>query len=74
MILVMRVFQQKYLLASHVASPVVFVSRLVESSVVNFLVKFAADPLSHTDELGRFERAFRTKSPLNVADFLVGSQ
>jgi hypothetical protein len=51
---------------SHVPTPVVFVACLDPPNGVDFLVKLAADPLSHGDELGGFEGAGRTKCPLNI--------
>src|SRR5262249_27649221 len=53
---------------SHVATPtpVVSVTRLGPSSIVDFLVKLAAEPLSHRDELGRFQGALYTKCLLDV--------
>jgi hypothetical protein len=71
---IVKIAAVAYAYRSHVATPtpVVSVTRLDPSSVVDFLVKLAADPLSHGDELGGFEGAGRTKCPLNIGADLPG--
>ena len=44
--------------SSHVPTPVVFVTGLDPSNVVDFLVKPAADPFSHGDKFGRLSLLF----------------
>ena len=59
---------------SHVAAPtpVVSVIRLPPSSVVDFLVKLAADPLGCGDELRLLDNFVHTKCPLNIGADLQG--
>ena len=63
-----------YAYRSHVATPtpVVSVIRLSPSSVVDFLVKLAADPLGRGDELGLLDHFVHTKCSLNIGADLLG--
>jgi hypothetical protein len=71
---VVKIAAVAYAYRSHVATPtpVVSVTRLNPSSVVDFLVKLAADPLGRGDELRLLDHFVHIKCPLNIGADLLG--